>query len=121
MEPSLDIVDLARSLRLDDAFGASAWLHEAARCAFDWRSIPAPCGLTVDEAALVAGLVELMAHRAGVAPPDWTRAIGAAGRPIFIPRCLEHMPRARARAERFGPEPLRRRGIFVIEGALSIA
>lgn len=119
--PSLSVLDLARSLRLDDAFGASAWLHEAADSSLDWSTVSMPERVPPDEAAVAAALVEIMAERMGVQAPAWTREVGATSKPLFIPPSLEHMPRARARAARECPEPARRRGILMLEDVLTIA
>ena len=108
----MDLRDLVRALREFDSLGAREWVQEAARSHFNWTATPEPEGLDPEGRAIAAGIVELLATRAGMAAPAWTRAVAAAPRGIFLVRAAEQMPRLRRACEEDGPEPLRRRQIF---------
>lgn len=108
----MDVRDLVRALLAFDALSAREWVAEASRRRLRWGEITSPMGLSVDELALAAGLVELLATRASEEPPAWTGAVGAGRRPVYLVRAAESMPRLRESCEREGPEPLRRRGFF---------
>jgi hypothetical protein len=78
-----------------------------------------PEGLSEDELALAAGLVEMMAERAGQLPPDWTASVTRQGEPIYL--FDPSLFRSRRMAEEGGPEPLRRRGIYAMPNFLTWA
>ncbi len=65
--------------------------------------------LTEREMSVAAGIVELLASRAGGTPPPWTSAIGAVREELVLDPGLDEMPRSYAVAKRAAPEPLRRR------------
>ena len=109
--PSVDLRDLVRALLLFDAVTARQWLADATRAGLVWSKVPAPLGLDATEAALAAGVVELLASRSGQPPPGGAPAIPAAPRTLYLVRAAATMPRLRAACEQEGPEPLRRRGL----------
>jgi hypothetical protein len=57
----------------------------------------------------VAAMVELAAHRAGIAPPIWTAAVPPLAAPVFIDPSLK----LRAHLLTASPVPFRRRNIFI--------
>lgn len=75
----------------------------------------------VDILATAAGLVELLALRAGQSPPPWAKTIGPARQPIFLLRAARTMPRLRAACEMESPLPLRVRGLYAPADFLSFA
>jgi len=74
-----------------------------------------------DVLATAAGLVELLALRAGQTPPPWTANIGAVRNPIFLVKAAMTMRRLRADCEAESPLPLRRRGLYAPANYLSFA
>lgn len=50
-----------------------------------WASIPAPTDLDAMDLGVAAGVAELLAGRAGQAPPTWPSAVEAAPTPVL--RC----------------------------------
>ena len=108
----MDLRDLVRALLLFDALTARQWLADATRTGLVWSNVPPPLGLDETEAALAAGVVELLASRSGQTPPGWAAAIPAAPSVLFLVRSAATMPRLRATCELEGPEPLRRRGLL---------
>ncbi|MEO8663775.1 MAG: hypothetical protein ABI693_35295 [Bryobacteraceae bacterium] len=57
----------------------------------------------------VTAMVELAAHRTGVAPPLWTANVSPLSQPVFIHRS----PKLRAHLLTASPVPFRRRNIFI--------
>jgi hypothetical protein len=117
----MDLRDLVQALLRFDALTARQWLADAARSGLVWSKVPRPSGLDETESALAAGVVELLAGRAGQAPPNWTAAMPAAPRSLFLVRSAATMPRLRAACEQEGPEPLRRRGLLAPPDFLTLA
>ena len=117
----MDVRDLVRALLAFDALGAREWVAEASRRRIRWQEIAPPTDLSMDELALAAGVVELLAKRASEEPPAWTGTVGAGRRPVYLVRAAETMPRLREACEREGPEPLRKRGFFAPPEFLTIA
>ena len=60
----------------------------------------------------LAAMVEIAAHRGGVAPPAWVRRI----EPLEEPRFATSLAGLRAHLLRASPVPMRRRNIFVDSG-----
>ena len=117
----MDLNDLVRALLRFDTLSARQWLGDAARAGLVWSEVPAPLDLDPTESALAAGVVELMAARAGQPPPAWAPDMPPAPKPLFLVRSAATMPRLRAACEREGPEPLRRRGLLAPPDFLTIA
>jgi hypothetical protein len=117
----MDLSDVVRAILRFDALSARQWVADAARAGVTWSEVPAPLGLDQTECAVAAGVVELMAARAGQAPPAWTADIPPAPRPLFLVRSAATMPRLRVACELEGPEPLRRRGLLAPPDFLTIA
>lgn len=117
----MDILDLVKALLSYDALTARQWLADAERSGFAWSRVPPPSGLDATASALAAGVTELLASRAGQAPPAWTARVPAAPERIFLVRAAATMPRLRDLCEREGPEPLRRRGLLAPPEFLTLA
>lgn len=117
----MDVRDLVRALLAFDALSAREWVVEASRRRLRWREVPAPIDLAANELALAAGVVELLAARAGEQPPAWTSQIGTGPKDVFLVRAVETMPRLREVCLREGPEPLRKRGFFAPPEFLTFA
>jgi hypothetical protein len=117
----MDVRDLVRALLRFDALMARDWVAEASRRGFRWGEIAAPTDLGTDELALAAGVVELLAERAGEEPPTWTSGIADGDRRVFLVQAAKTMPRLREACETQGPEPLRRRGFLAPPEFLTIA
>jgi len=71
--------------------------------------------------AAAAGLVELLALRAGQSPPAWTAKVGAMRKPVYLVKSAGTMPRLRRECEIESPLPLRRRGLYAPAQFLSFA
>lgn len=117
----MDLRDLVRSLLAQDALSARQWVADARRAGVSWSKVPQPEGLSPEAMVVAAGVVEMMAGRAGEPPPPWTCNVEASPRPILMVRAAETMPRLRALCEREGPEPLRRRGVLAPPEFLTVA
>lgn len=104
--------DLVRALVGYDTLAARQWVTDAGRAKLDWTSVPQPFGLDPIALAIAAGVAELLASRAGQAPPAWTNGVPAAPEPFFLVRAAAWMPRLRRVCEVEGPEPLRKRGLL---------
>jgi hypothetical protein len=117
----MDLIDLVRALLRFDTLSARQWLADAARAGVVWSEVPAPLGLDQTESALAAGVVELMAARAGQPPPAWAADMPPAPKTRFLVSSAATMPCLRAACERDGPEALRRRGFLAPPDFLTIA
>jgi hypothetical protein len=104
----VDLSELVRAVLSGDALHARLWVLAARGVV--WSCVPRPAGLGLDELAVAAALIELLAERDGQAAPGWTASVGAASRPMCLVRNAG--PRMRKRLETESPEPLRRRNLF---------
>lgn len=117
----MEIGDLVQALLSHDALAARQWVADAQREGVEWSRVPAPRTSDPLEMVVAAGVVELLAERAGQPPPDWTHAVAAASEPVFLVRAAASMPRTRRLCEEEGPEPLRRRRLLAPPDFLTIA
>ena len=117
----MDLSDLVRALVGLDPLAVRQWIADASRSNVQWANLPRPEGLNLTEDVIAAGVAELLAFRAGVNPPAWTSAVGAAPEPVFLVRAALQMPRLRWSCEHEGPEPLRRRRVFAPPDFLTVA
>jgi hypothetical protein len=117
----MDLRNLVHALLCFDALTARQWIADAQRSGLVWTEVPAPVGLNPTELATAAGVVELLAERAGQPPPDWAARVPPAPERLFLVRAAASMPRLRSLCEREGPEPLRRRGLLAPPEFLSVA
>jgi hypothetical protein len=117
----MDLRDLVEAILDGDLLTARQWVADAQRERVDWESLAYPSDLIGREITIAAGLVELLARRAGNRPPAWTEAVGAEQEPIVLDPGLEQMPRSLAQAKASGPEPLRRRNLLALPDFLNVA
>jgi hypothetical protein len=117
----MDLRDLVRALLSYDALTARQWVADSLRQRLTWASIPQPVGLDAVGLGVAAGVAELLAARAGQAPPPWTSAVEVAPGPVYLVKAALTMPRLRRLCEQEGPEPLRRRGILAPPEFLRVA
>jgi hypothetical protein len=117
----MELRDLVQALLRGDALEARQWVADAARAGLAWSQIPRPEGLSAEGQAVAAGVVELMASRAGQRPPSWTSSVPASPTLVFLVRASERMPRLRRLCEEEGPLPLRERGILAPPEFLTFA
>lgn len=117
----MDLRELVRALLRYDAVEARQWIADARRARLAWSTVEEPEGLTPVERAVAAGVVELLADRAGERAPRWTAGIGALRAPLLLVRAAAELPRLRKVCELEGPEPLRRRNLLAPPEFLTIA
>lgn len=67
----MELPDLVRALLSFDALAARQWVADSLREGLVWASIPAPTELDPVGLWVAAGVAELLAGRAGQAPPSW--------------------------------------------------
>jgi hypothetical protein len=104
-----------------DLLAARQWVADAKREQLKWGTLPYPRELAGRQVTVAAGVVELLARRAGETPPAWTDSIGPEREPIVLDPGLEQMPRSFARAKTTGPEPLRKRNLLALPDFLDVA
>jgi len=117
----VDLRDLVRALLSFDALVARQWVADSLRGGFVWASVPEPAGLDAVGLGVAAGIAELLAARAGQAPPAWASGVAVAPTPVCLVKAARTMPRLRQLCEQEGPEPLRRRGILAPPDFLTVA
>ena len=117
----MDLRDLVDAIVAGDLLTARQWVADARRERMKWERLECPSDFGSREMAIAAGLVELLAGRAGEKPPVWTRGVGAEREPVVLDPGLEQMPRSLAQAKAFGPEPLRKRNLFAPPDFLDVA
>jgi hypothetical protein len=117
----MDVHDLVRALLRGDLLHARQLVADARRADCQWDLLPQPVGLSEQELAVAAALIEMLAMRGHTEPPAWTAAVGPLDGLLVLDPGLEQMPRSFARAKLSGPEPLRRRNIVVLPGFLEVA
>ena len=117
----MDLRELVDALVEMDALRARQWVADAERAGFDWSRVPEPRELDPLGLAVAAALVEMMSGRHGDPPPQWTSAVPAAPRWVFLVRAAESLPRLRRLCEEEGPEPLRRRRLLAPPDFLTAA
>jgi hypothetical protein len=108
----MELHELIKALMNFDTLAARQWVADAMRKPLQWSEVPCPEGLTAEELAVAAGVVEMLAPRMGQRPPGWTQEVAQSPTRIYLVRAAESMPRLRRLCEQEGPEPLRRRHIL---------
>jgi len=116
----MDLHDLVKAILAGDLLTARQWVADAQRAGMRWGNLQRPSGLDKREMTVAAGVAELLATRAGAAPPSWTASIGSNEEPLFLDPGLQDMPRTLAHAKSEGPEPFRRRNLIASPDFLSI-
>jgi hypothetical protein len=117
----MDVPDLVKALISGDLLTARQWVADARRVELRWELVARPEGLDDREMSVAAGVVELLAGRAGCAAPAWTDAVGAQRELLVLDPGLEQMPRSFARAKATAPEPLRKRNLVALPDFLDVA
>lgn len=117
----MDLRELVNALLAGDLLTARQFVTDAGREDVVWEYVEQPHGLDERELCVAAGVVELLASRAGKAPPAWTKQVGPVHEPVVLDPGLEQMPRSFARAKSAGPEPLRRRNLIALPDFLDVA
>ena len=108
----MDLIELVEALRTHDALGARQWVADSGRIRLDFTGLSRPESLDRLGLAIAAGIVELLAARAGQQPPAWTASVAPLDEPFFLVRAAAVMPRLRRLCEEEGPEPLRSRRLL---------
>jgi hypothetical protein len=116
----MDLRELVRAILSGDLLAARQWVADANRSGMRWEGLGKPVGLDEREMSVAAGVAELLASRAGAAPPAWTSSIGPYDEPLFLDPGLQNMPRTLAHAVAEGPEPFRRRNLIACPDFLSV-
>lgn len=117
----MDLRELVRALLAYDALAARQWVADSLRQGVVWVSMPEPTDLDAVSLGVAAGVAELLAARAGQAPPPWAGTVEVAPTPVCLVKAARTMPRLRQLCEQEGPEPLRRRGILAPPEFLKVA
>jgi hypothetical protein len=118
---SMVLADLAHALVRGEHLRARQWVLDSADEGFDWSAVPEPTSLPREEMAVAAGVVELMAARAGTDAPAWTKGVGPLDEPLLLVPSARTMRRTRELCEREGPEGLRRRRVMALPNVLTFA
>lgn len=117
----MELRELVSALLSFDAITARQWVADSMRQGVSWNAVPKPSDLTPLELRVAAGVVELLASRAGQRPPSWVDEIEGTVTQVWLVKAADTMPRLRRLCEEEGPEPLRRRGIFAPPEFLTVA
>ena len=117
----MDLCELVNALLVGDLLTARQFVADARREDVTWTHVEQPHGLNGRELSVAAGVVELLASRAGDAPPAWANKVGAIDEPLILDPGLEQMPRSFKHAKTSGPEPLRRRNLIALPDFLDVA
>ena len=117
----MNVHDLTHSMLEFDTLAVRQWLADADAKGFDWTCVAEPEGRGAVEAALTAGVVELMCSRVNKEPPAWTARIGPMPEEVFLVRHAHTMPRLLETCRTLGPEPLRKRGFLAPPEYLKVA
>lgn len=116
----MELADLVHALLRDDLLAARQWVKDARRQHLRWETVSRPASLEGDALAAAAGLVELLAGRAGQPIPAWTTEIPPAPHDLWLDRSLASIPALREASLRFGPEALRRRRCYALPDFLAV-
>lgn len=117
----MEIADLVEALLSEDLLTARQWVADAERLRLEWSCVQRPLGFDSRGLAIAAGMAELLAARAGMAPPTWTATVGAHGQVVILDPGLDKMPRTFERAKATAPESLRRRNLIALPNFLEVA
>lgn len=116
----MDVRELVTALLSGDLLAARQLVVDVQRV-LSVQRVAKPEGLADRELVVAAALVELLAERVHVSPPEWTSSIGPLPAMFVLDPGLEDMPRSFAHAKVAGPEPLRRRNLIAPPDFLDVA
>jgi len=116
----MEVPELVRAILAGDLLAARQWVADAERERLSWQQLDRPKGLDALELSVAAGMVELLASRAGTEPPSWTNGVGGQPEEVVLDPGLEEMPRSFALAKAQGPEPLRKRNFVALPDFLRV-
>ena len=108
----MDLNELARSLMSGDLLAAQQWAADAKREQLDGGRLAFPGDLNSSELTVAAAITELLAERAGVAAPMWTRRVGGCAESVLLDPGLADMPRTLAQVRQHGPRALLSRNLL---------
>lgn len=117
----MELRDLVDAILAGDLLTARQWVADAKREHLCWALVPYPTQLAGRQIIVAAGVVELLAHRAGENPPPWTANVGSERELVILDPGLERMPRSFVRAKNEGPESLRKRNLLALPDFLEVA
>jgi hypothetical protein len=103
---------LAEAALRHDSLQVRSLAQELVRTTRRFSDIPRPTSRDARILAVAAGLVELLALRAGQSPPSWTSGVGASPEPHFLLDAARTMKRLRRLCQTESPEPLRKRSLY---------
>lgn len=112
--------ELVEALDGDDIMAARQWVKDAMREPIVFAALERPEGVDAAQLAASAGLAELLASRAGQAPPEWTKNVPPAPHQIWLDRALLNVPALRERCLNDAPPALKRRNVYALPDFLSI-
>jgi hypothetical protein len=116
----MDLRELVHAILAGDFLAARQWVADARRSDVRWDRVDRPSGLDEREMTVAAAVAELLAARAGAAPPSWTASVGSSAEPLYLDPGLHDMPRTLAQAETNGPEPFRKRNLIASADFLDV-
>lgn len=117
----MELRQLIDAVLAGDLLTARQWVADARRQNLSWSELTQPCDFDALRMTVAAGLVEMLAQRAGEAPPPWTATVGPEDDPVLLDPGLDQMPRSLAVAKLAGPEPLRKRNLVAMPDFLEVA
>jgi hypothetical protein len=117
----MDVRELVKALLSGDLLVARQLVVDIQRVRASIQHVARPDGLSERELVVAAAVLEMLAERGRVSPPEWTSSVGALPAMLVLDPGLEQMPRSFARAKADGPEPLRRRNLVALPDFLDVA
>jgi len=117
----MELHNLVDAILAGDLLIARQWVADARREHLRWELLPYPSRLAGRRLVVAAGVVELLAGRAGERPPAWTANVGSERELVILDPGLERMPRSFAHAKTDGPLSLRKRNLLALPDFLEVA
>lgn len=116
----MELRELIEALDADDILAARQWVKDAMREPIVFATLERPDDLDAAQLAAAAGLAELLASRAGQAPPAWTASVAPSPRQLWLDRALLGIPALRERCLADTPPSLKRRNVYALPDFLAI-
>lgn len=116
----MKLSELVHAVTSGNLLVARQWVADAHHVGVRWDEVEPPAGLDDRAMSVAAALVELLAERAGVNPPNWTSAVAGLGEPMYLDPNIETMPRTLEFAKQHAPTPLRKRNLFAMSDFLDV-